>query len=212
MAYVIPYDKPWALEPELCGRLGSYRSLRLMGKPKDTLDDVAPHVSHAEILYLSRVPKARAELFGAFPNLIALELDYCMIENLDGIQHVPCLRFLKLTECRKLANLGALREASVLRGLRFALCNQVGDYSPIGSMNHLQYLTIEAKSCSNLSFLNSLRSLENVTLNLERVENPASFDPAALVNLRCVSLPNKRWAKQVVECLRNRESCEVTLF
>jgi hypothetical protein len=210
---VLSYNLEWDYTDTLIEQFSEYGGLRLMGKYKGKQPDQLSRISHVEYLYLSRYTGLNPHLFQDFKRLKTLEIDYAMIPDLNGIEILPMLRVLELTECRKLIDIGALALMPKLLGLRMALCNSIRDYSALDQLRELRVLTLEAKQVPSLSFLKELLSLRELTLPIDRVEDGNIPDLSNLVNLRQVAVPNKKWSKPLIEAIQKQlPHCDIHTF
>jgi hypothetical protein len=160
-------------------------------------------LGHCRRLYLSRYKGFSFDAMRQFGFLEALELDYTPITDLDGVERLG-VSILKLTECRKLERLDALAGCSSVTLLSLALCNAVSDYSPIGAMEGLQSLFIEARALPSLGFLAGLRRLRSVALGVDRLVTGGVEPLFALDELEHLAIRKRLTKRGDVERMRER--------
>lgn len=205
LGYVIPYDDPpWEYSDELVALLRKYGLLRLMAKYAGRDPGRLRELHHCQRMYLSRYKGFAFASMESFASLESLELDQAPIEDVDGVQHLPALSILALTECRQLERIDALAHCPSVKSLSLALCNRVQDHSPIGKMTGLQELTLEARQLHDLEFLRTLPALRSIAVGLDKLLS-ADLEPLfTLDGLTHLAIRKKLTKKKDVERMHER--------
>lgn len=211
LSLVLMCGYTWHRGEALIDQFREYEGLRLMGAYYGETPERLASISHVRYLYLSQYKGFSFSLMKDFSRLNYFELDYTSsISDLAGVENLPALKVLKLTECRKLNDLGALTLVPELISLRINLCNKVTDYSPLSSLTKLKDLAIEANQLPDLLFLQEMRSLRNLWLPVERLDDKTVPDLRRLTELRILGVPKKRWSAPLVEAVQSElPECEI---
>ncbi|QDV15600.1 Internalin-A precursor [Gimesia panareensis] len=200
----------WHRAEALIDQFREYEGLRLMRPYRGKNPEGLANISHVRYLYLTSYKGFSFSLMKDFSRLNYFELDYTSISDLAGVENLPALKVLNLIECRKLNDIGALILVPELISLRINLCNKVTDYSPLSSLTKLKSLGIEANRLPDLLFLQEMRSLRNLWLPVERLDDKTVPDLRRLTELRILGVPKKRWSAPLVEAVKHElPECEI---
>ena len=91
-------------------------------------------------------------------------------KNLDGIERFPNLLYLSV-DYRELEDISALLNISALQGLMLEECDLLRDYSPLASLENLQWLKIASDSLESIDFIGSMRHLTSLSIEGSRVKS-----------------------------------------
>ncbi len=182
---MVPYDSPWSFDEAFGTAFREHQALRLLGKFIGKDPARLSELVHVEYLALSRYPFT-FELLAGFHALRVLELDFLQLKSLGGIERLD-LKSLAISELRQLEDISGLRTLPLV-GLKVALCNRVMDYGPIGDMDRLERLNVEAKQVPSLAFLTRLRTLRRLGLAVDKVDSNVVEDVLALSGLQWLGI------------------------
>lgn len=100
-------------------------------------------------------------------NLLALKILSGRLHSLNGLQNIPLLRSLSISNQRELSDVQELAHCNGLESLSFERCGRVNT-ADIPPLSELQYLAlVGTRRVENLSFLKRFPRLENVMLGIE---------------------------------------------
>ena len=193
-AFIVPYAAIWDYEEHLSVLFREYRALHLLGRYSGKSPELLKQFAHLEYLYLSRYPRFSFDWLSGFSKLATLELDYINFDNLAGVDRVPSLESLSLTECRKLTNIDAVARCSNLRVLDIAICNNVVSLEPVGECQELIAFRLEAREIADLKFARKLRRLKRLVINARVASH--ELGPIRDLDLEELTLKRSSFPKQ----------------
>lgn len=100
-------------------------------------------------------------------NLLALKILSGRLRSLNGLQNIPLLRSLSISNQRELSDVQELAHCNGLESLNFEHCSRINT-ADIPPLLELQYLAlVGTQRVENLSFLKRFPRLEDVMLGIE---------------------------------------------
>lgn len=147
-----------------CSRLKSI-TIDGQGEPAANLGDFAPPAV-TELFLQGMQGEAELSALSACRNVTYLRLDDMQIQNLDFLADLSSLETLELNNLPWLQDISAVSRLENLKSLSLWYCDQVRDYTPVGTCYDLESLTIDRWNWipADSSFLNSLSGLTNISL------------------------------------------------
>ncbi len=91
-------------------------------------------------------------------------------KNLDGIELFPNLAYLSV-DYRALEDISALVKFPALQGLMLEECDALTDYSPLLSLENLEWLKIVSDSLEDIYFVGSMGRLSSLDIEKSRVKS-----------------------------------------
>jgi hypothetical protein len=94
-----------------------------------------------------------------------LRLESRKLNDLNGINHFPCLRNLHLFNCRKLKSIDALRLSASIQELRISRCPAILDWTSLSSLTELRVLEIaDCQEIESISPILKCQRLERLQI------------------------------------------------
>lgn len=144
-----------------CSKLFGVRRLSIDGKQKELRADGLCNL-RSLFLHSGTFPHENLDALHDCRNLLNLWFTQNPICSLCGIEYLPSLKRLELDLCTKLEDISALAScAENLTWLKIESCNKITDFSVLGELKKLEFLTIKGNNTiSNLSFVQKLPNLK----------------------------------------------------
>lgn len=119
-----------------------------------------------------------------FKNLKVLDLSFCNLDSLDGIQTLHSLEDLSILK-NQITNLKPICELTNLFYLNCSY-NPIADLSPLSDMTKLEILFAEGCNISDISVLENMSNLDSLYLYNNKITNISALEN--LSNLSCLDL------------------------
>lgn len=134
--------------------IGSYEEWEFIGEMTQLETLTLNHISLPNLLFLKDLK-----------NLTRLNVEYCDIERLNGLEKLPQLEYLRLLEIPEEASLREYEKIGDLKNLKqlsLFVCRAIEDISFLSNLSKLELLTLRELGTTNISSVSNVSKFPNL--------------------------------------------------